>query len=703
MSRKNPIRDRLEADAWRRHPDFAERMARGQRPAGARRALRWEDRALLALAAVLMILLIVRVETARAEEPFWGVEFGGDLAALQAVALHTRIDVEVTGLVARVSVDQVFRNEGLDWAEAVYRFPLPAGAAVDRLRVEAGGRVLEGEIREKAEARRSYEQARDEGRVASLVEQQRADQFETRLANIGAGEEIRVSIGFLAHVGFSGGRYDLDLPLTFTPRYTPADRGTGRLHRFLAAADSGGHTLEIEVRLNTGLPLARIESRFHDIDIEPTAQGYRLSLVDPDTRIDRVFALEWTPEFGLAPEATVTTWDGPDATYALALLAPPLAAAVEPRAREVVFVIDTSGSMEGASLEQAALALRHGLEFLGEDDWFNLVEFNSDARLLFEESLPATALNRTRAARFIDGLKANGGTEMQPALDLALGLPRRDELRQVVFVTDGSVGNERELLSRIGERLGAARLFTVSIGSAPNTWFMRKAALIGRGSHTHIGRPAEVGPRMASLWARIEHPALQNVCIDWGMDAEFYPEIVPDLYAGEPLWLFARLPRAPREVTVCGVLDGRPWEQRARVTASDGGEAIGALWARSKIEALEDGRLFGADEGAVRRQVLDLALEFGLLTRYTSLVAVDRTPVRPESAALETRDVPNLLPAGGTFVSGFSQTAAGWKTQLGLSLLSLLVATGMLLNRVPGRGRSRPPKKPVGPEGPPAA
>ena len=192
---------------------------------------------------------------------------------------------------------------------------------------------------------------------------------------------------------------------------------------------------------------------------------------------------------------------------------------------------------------------------------------------------------------------------------------------------------------------------------------------------------------MAALWARIRHPALQNVCVDWGMEAEFYPEIIPDLYAGEPLWLYARLPREPREVTVCGELDGRHWETTAQPAPGAGGEDIAALWARSRIEALEDGRLFGADADEVRNEVLDLALAFGLLTRYTALVAVDRTPVRLPGEALESRDVPNLLPAGSAFASGFSQTAAGWKAQLALSILSLAVATGMLLNRFPSRPR----------------
>jgi Ca-activated chloride channel family protein len=689
MPKQPSIRDQLETDAWRNYPQFAERRSRQQPETPDRRPLRWEDRALLILAAVLMLLLMVRVETARADE-FWGLEFSGEDRVDQTMALNTSITAEITGLVARIDVTQVFENTGPDWAEAVYRFPLPEGAAVDRVRVEAGNRLLEGEIREKEEARREYAEARAAGKLTSLVEQQRANQFKTRLANIAAGETIRVSISFLAHIDYRDGTYGLQIPMTFTPRWDPhtpaGDRGMGRLHRFLRAEESNGHYLELDIRLNTGLQLASLESRYHDIDIHPALNGYQLYLADPDTRTDRVFELNWTPEFGHAPESTLMTWEGLDATYALLMLAPPLAAALDPQPREVVFIIDTSGSMRGTSLTQARAALLQGLEFLEQDDYFNLVEFNSDARLLFRDSAPATPGHLDRARDFIHDLEADGGTNMAPALDLAMDLQEQPHLlRQIVFVTDGSVGNERDLLATVGEQLGDSRLFTVSIGPAPNAWFMRKAAAVGRGSHTRIGKLEEVEETMSALWTRIENPAVQDLCVDWGMDAEFYPEIIPDLYAGEPLWLYARLPRAPQDVLVCGELDGRYWENTARLLPGGGSDSIATLWARSKVEALEDSRIFGVDPETVRREVVDLALEFGLLTRYTSMIAVDRTPVRPGDAALETRDVANLVPAGSTFSSGFSQTAAGWKLQLLLSLIALLVTTGMLVYLPPSR------------------
>ena len=612
------------------------------------------------------------------------------------------MQVSVTGLVARINVSQAFRNSGRGWSEAVYRFPLPDGSAVDRMTVQVGSRLLVGEIQEKQDARRQYQQAKSSGKIATLVEQQRGNQFETRLANIGPDEEIMVSISFLARVDYRDGSFSLQIPMTFTPRW---DRGG------VPAIESGffneispvptlmpthgtgqdDHYLDLNIDLRTGLSLASLESRYHDVDIHPSLNGYNIYLADPDTRTDRVFELNWTPDFGGVPESTLMTFDGGDAVYAMLMLAPPLAEAISPQPREVIFVVDTSGSMEGVSLTQARAALRQGLGYLGEDDRFNLIHFNSNSHQLFRESKPVYTSYLLEAEAFIDDLVANGGTSMAPALDMALNLPpQAGLLRQVVFITDGSVGNEGELLLQIGQELRDSRLFTVSIGSAPNSWFMRKAAEVGRGNHTQIGRLNEVEESMSRLWSRIQNPAIKNICVDWGMDADFHPEIVPDLYAGEPLWLYARLPFQPREVTICGELEGRPWEQISRVLPGAGDENLATLWARSKIESLEDSRIFGEDPGVIRDAVTDLALEFGLLTPYTSMVAVDRTPSRPEDETLAGEEVPNLLPAGSSASSArFSQTATGWVAQLILSFITLLVATGMLLLSAPSR-KGRP-------------
>jgi Ca-activated chloride channel family protein len=654
-----------------------------------------------------MSLLLIRVETIQASSAVtqdgdqWGLELvskaNGEVRRAHSLAFNTQMNVEVSGLIARVEVSQQFRNEQDGWAEGIYRFPLPDGAAVDRMRVEAGDRALEGEIQEKQTARRSYQKALDSGIKASLVEQQRPNQFETRLANIGPGEDINVVISFLTRVEFHDGTFSLQIPMTFTPRWesdapsrgesvwsAPAPPPVFPDPQFMNDPEEPGlinHRLSIAVDLQTGLSLAQLESRYHDVDIHPTLSGYHVFLSDPDTRTDRMFELSWAPDLKATPQSALLTWDGGDAVYAMLMLAPPLEREVKSQARELIFIIDTSGSMEGASLVQAKSALLEGLALLDGHDRFNLIQFNSHTEMLFESSEHVDPFTLQAATDYIDSLYANGGTNMAPALHTALAMPQHSNLlRQVVFITDGSVGNESDLLLQIAEELGDTRLFTVAIGSAPNTWFMRKAAEIGRGSYTSIAQSSDVAERIIHLWGRIRTPALQDVCVDWGMAAETYPEIIPDLYAGEPLWVLARLPLQPHDITVCGELDGGPWEQHAAPHAGDGSENIATMWARSKVDSLEESRIFGLDEILLKQEITAVALEYGLLTSYTSLVAVDRTPSRPANAGLDTRQVPSMLPSGSTGNSAvFAQTATGWKAQVLLSLITLLIATGFYL------------------------
>jgi len=722
---RQSIRQRLEQDAWARYPELA-RMLR-QRKQQSRNGFdvpayyRWQNRSLLVLCLVLVGLFLVRTAMAEAQSPNpssssgssssavageieWGLQFLSDGQQQHSVALDTLIEADINGLVARVDVQQRFRNDGRSWSEAIYRFPLPAGAAVDRLRVQVGERVIEGQIQEREAARRLYQLARDNGVIAALVEQERPNQFETRLANIGPNEEISVSISFLQRVDFRQGEFSLQLPLTFTPRWDPLPNSDLTSDLANNLADNQGavssdqhfsshdgrddHQLELRLKLRSALELSRISSRYHDMDIHPGLGGYDLALVNPDTRTDRLFELNWTPELGTAPQAALSTWDDGDAVYALLMLAPPLAESTAPQEREVVFIIDTSGSMQGEAMDQAKAALYQGLASLKVDDRFNLIEFNSGSYTLFSASVPPDGNYLEEALNFIQGLEADGGTNMAPALHDAMRLPTQPGLlRQIVFVTDGSVGNEQELLQQIAEQLGDSRLFTVSIGSAPNTGFMRKAAEIGRGSHTHIGQLTDVGERMNELWQRIERPALQNIEVDWGMTADYYPEIIPDLYAGEPLWLVAKLPARPHQILLRGELDGSNWEQESSPYPGAGSDSLATLWARGRVEALQDSRLFlDMDTDALREAIVDVALEFGLLTPYTSLVAVDRTPVRPAAADLSTANVANLLPAGSTIQThGFSPTATGWQLQLLGALLLLLLTVCMLWFCPPAR------------------
>jgi len=653
--------------------------------------MHWQDRILLTVGTILLVLFVIRAETATAAEQEWGLELTIDAGVYTELAIDTGIQLDITGLVARVEITQQFTNRSSQWAEGIYRFPLPQGAAVDQMRIKVGGRLLEGEIQEKETARRTYQKAREAGQTATIVEQQRRNQFETRLANIGPGETIEITIGFLQTVSYSDFSFHLRLPMTFTPRWEPGLRAgkvqanTLNTPAKLPASSATDHGLRLNAGLVSAVEFAAIESRYHDVDIRQVENGYSIELLNPHQVTDRDFELSWTPTLGSHPSASLTTFNDGESIYAQLMLAPPLADAINPQPREVILIIDTSGSMEGASLVQAKSALLHALDSLSADDYFNLLEFNSVTELLYDQSVPVTQSNLYTATNFINGLNANGGTDMAPALKIVLELPEVPQLmRQVVFITDGAVGNETELLQKVAQDLGDSRMFTVAIGHAPNSWFMRKTAEIGRGSYVHIGKPDEVNERMSALWSRIQLPALTNICVDWGESAEFYPEIVPDLYAGEPLWLLARLPSEPTMIELCGELNGLDWHMNVNgwdaAAAIDSGDNLAKLWARKKIEALEDSLMFGADRELTQLEITATALEYGLLTRQTSLVAVDKTPRRKSDESLTRSSIPGLLPAGSPAdLAGYPSTATGWLSQLLLSLLVLLLATAMLV------------------------
>ncbi len=691
------IRDELEKRAWVQNPDLANRLNNrlegGKRHYdGSRRIMRWQDRILLTLGFALLVLLVIRAETAIGDDQVWGLQLNNDSGVYTELAINTAIQLDITGLVSRVEITQSFTNHGSHWAEGIYRFPLPEDAAVDRMRIKVGERVLEGEIQEKETARQTYQNARDAGQTATIVEQQRRNQFETRLANIGPGESIEITIAYLQNVSYSDFSYHLRLPMTFTPRWEPGQQTAGgqlnttlQTPYLIPSFSSNGHGLTLQANLVSAVEFAAIESRYHDVDIRQVENGYQIELLNPHEISDRDFVLSWTPTLQSQPSVSLTTFNDGDSVYAQLMLAPPLADSISPQAREIILIIDTSGSMEGASLDQARAALLHALNSLGPDDYFNLLQFNSETERLFDQSIAVTPTSLYIAQNFISRLKANGGTNMAPALKMALEMPEIPKLmRQVVFITDGAVGNEAELLQKVAQNLGKSRMFTVAIGHAPNSWFMRKTAEIGRGSFVHIAKPDEVETQMSALWGRIQLPALTDICVNWGDTAEYFPEVIPDLYAGEPLWLLARLPAEPTMIGLCGELNDRNWELNVNgwdaASSGVGGDNLAKLWARKKIEALEDGLMFGADPELTQLEITGLALDYGLLTRYTSMVAVDRTPRRDGGESLAVSEIPGLLPTGSSAqLAGYPSTATGWVAQLILSVFVLLLATCMLL------------------------
>jgi Ca-activated chloride channel family protein len=637
------------------------------------------------------------VHTADAQQGTLVLRVDGDLVPVPVV--RTEVTMRITGPVARVHVRQSFVSPADRWLEGVYVFPLPESAAVDGYRMRIGERIVEGELREREAAKQAYAAAREAGRRAALLEQERPNLFTASVANIAPRDAIVVEVDYQQLARWDAGTFALRFPMVVGPRYVPRAPGSsGEFAPAVAVADAdriappvlrpeslpAGYVhnpVSIRIELEAGAPLGALESPTHAIEVREHGDArYSASFTAETVPADRDFELRWSPRPGNAPHAIVFGERTPDATYALLMLLPP---GSERRAsarlsREAIFVIDTSGSMHGASIVQAREALQLALARLEPGDRFNVIEFNSRLRALFDAPRLASAANVATASAWVGRLQAEGGTEMAPALHAALdGREHPGVVRQVVFLTDGAVGNEDELLRLVTARLGDSRLFTVGIGTAPNSHFMTRAAALGRGTFTYIDNVGGVREKMTALFAKLDSPVLKGVEVEWpGAEVEAWPARVPDLYSGEPVVVAARVRGGSGMVRVRGEQNGIAWTSEVALGAADAQAGIGKRWARDKIDALADAeRRAGAAE-AKRAEIIAVALAHGLVTRYTSLVAVDRTPARSSSMELASAPVPTLLPDGwvADSVLGPAAPLPQTATPAGLELCTGLVA-----------------------------
>jgi Ca-activated chloride channel family protein len=615
----------------------------------------------------------------------------------------TDVDIRVSGMVVRATVRQRFRNSHPDWYEGIYVFPLPEDAAVDHLRMRIGDRTVAGEIRERQAAKAVYEQAKQSGRRAALLEQERPNIFTSSVANIGPGEEVEVELEYQQRLRYVQGRYSLRFPMVVGPRYIPGTPdgaliGAGWSPGTDQVPDASRITppvlrpgegvrpinpITLRVTLEAGIPLAAVASAYHPIRVTEPSPSRREIVLEGETHATRDFELTWAVAPARTPRVALLTERKGDRHYGLLMVMPPAGERVTASLpREVIFVIDTSGSMHGASIVQAKEALELAVLRLGPRDRFNVIEFNSSASTLFADARAATPDHLALATRWIRALRAQGGTEMEKAVKLALnGRESPDRVRQVIFLTDGAVGNEDALFRLIAARLGDSRLFTIGIGSAPNSHFMTRAAQSGRGTFTYIGKPDEVKHKMTELFAKLESPVLKNVRVEWpgGAQAESWPQRLPDLYLGEPVIVTAALARTDGEIVVSGTLGEAPWRAAVPLSSAAAGTGMGVLWARDKIAALMDRLREDAPEPEIRAAVVDLALTHHLVTKYTSLVAVDRTPTQPDAAPLKSAALPTNLPDGWTYHAVFGELPQG-ATDARFNLLfgALLLLTAAL-------------------------
>ncbi len=632
-------------------------------------------------APIALLLLLLCTATLRAQQAPGSGEMrfvdAGGVRHVQA-SLDTDVAYRVDGLVADVTLHQRFRNDGARFMQGQYLLPLPPGAAVYAMTLHIGTRTVVGQIKEKQAARKVFAQARTSGRKAALVESDSGNLFRTAVTNVAPGEVVDVELHYWQRIDYRDGTFSLRFPLTYTPRYHQHDAAVDAAHdpgitgpqAFTAARNEPPLRTRIHVTLNPGVPLASVTSPSHTVQSTHHDGIWHVQLHDPSVVPDRDFILRWTPRPQTQPNVASFVENVGGAHYATLMVMPPQQRArILPR--ELILVIDTSGSMEGASIRQARAALDLALANLRPIDRFNVIEFNSDMQMLHPQAVPATPAAVQAARQWVANLQAGGGTEMGPALSAALGGHAPDGyVRQVVFATDGAVDNPSGLINLIDQDLGDSRLFPVAIGSAPNGGFMAEAARHGRGSVTQIPDRHEVSHAMRGLLARLGHPALRNLRVDWPHGARAYPRKLPDLYLGEPLLVTAKLDAPGGRVQLHGQLADRDWNEPVSLDQARPARGLDRLWAQARIDDLQEQLRRGGDAATLKPEIVQTALAAHLVSRFTSLVAVEKNPSRDSGQALRDTQIPNALPAG----SAFAQTATPAPLLMRLAALALLLA-----------------------------
>ncbi len=595
---------------------------------------------------------------------------------IAAPAVASDYTVTISGPTGRTVVTQQFYNPSDAWVEGVYVFPLPDNSAVDTLKIVSGTRVIVGEVKEKQEAKVIYEEAKNKGEAAALLEQDRPNMFTNSVANIGPHEKILVQIEYQQTIAQSSGTYDLRLPLVVAPRYNPTpivqtvDFGVNKnglastkneapQPPVLNPAESAPtNPVSITVNLDAGFALGDVKSAYHKVDIVEKGANARVVTLTGIVPADKDFDLTWTAA-GAAPQAGLfkETVNGHD--YMLGFVTPPVVAANNTfHPREITFVIDNSGSMEGASMPQAKDSLLYGLAQLTPADRFNVIRFDDTMDNLFGAAVQADAQHIAQAKSFVSGLKANGGTEMLAPMKAALTDANPNDknyLRQIVFITDGAIGNEQELFDAIAKGRGRTRVFMVGIGSAPNSYLMTRAAELGRGTFTQIGEGTQVVDKMKDLFGKIGNPVITDIHAQiFGSTAKITPEQLPDLYRGEPVMLMADSGSLSGVLKITGMIGDQPWEVKLPLVDAAQGKGISKLWARRKIAELEVASTLGQiTQAEADKVVLKTALDHQIVSSLTSLVAVDHSPKRPAGYVLTRADVPLNLPSGWVWESVF--------------------------------------------------
>ena len=598
---------------------------------------------------------------------------------------HTDVRASISGFLARVAVTQQFSNPSTEKIEAVYTFPLPQNAAVDDMILTIGARTVRGQIKRREEAQAAYEAARAAGHVAGLLDQERPNIFTQSVANIMPGEQVTVTIRYVETLKYEDGTYEFVFPMVVGPRYIPGQpvgkSGGGwapdtnrvpdasRITPQVAADPNtatpmrAGHDISMEVLLEAGVTIEELGSVLHAVNIQRfNAHSAAIRLSNLAEIPNRDFVLRCRVAGSSIRDAVLAHREDEGGFFTLVLQPPDRIAPRDVTPKELVFVLDSSGSMSGFPIEKAKETMRLALQSLYPRDTFNLITFSGDTRILFPSPVPATPDNLRRAEQFLGGQSGGGGTEMMKAIRAALD-PSDDQghIRIVCFMTDGYVGNDFEIISEI-QRHPNARIFAFGIGNSVNTFLLDQMALQGRGEVEYVSLSDDGSAAARRFHERVRNPLLTDIAVNWGglPVTEVYPRRIPDLFGSKPIVISGRYSRPGHGVVrISGNMAGAPFSRDISVSLPERetkNSVLATLWARTRIDDLM-ARDFGGMQRAdmrpdVREEITRLGLEFRIMTQFTSFVAVEEKIIT-EGGKPRRIEVPVEMPDGVSYQGVF--------------------------------------------------
>lgn len=628
--------------------------------------------AFLALAMWLNQGVIVSAQNGSTQGSLQVLDSSGKPKA-QCPLKHTDVRAEITGFLSRVVVTQEFENTFTEKIEAVYTFPLPQNAAVDDMTMIVGNRTVKGKILRREAAQAVYEAAKTEGKTASLLDQERPNIFTQSVANILPGEQIKITISYVETLKYEAGSYEFIFPMVVGPRYVPGAatgvQGNGFANDTDRVPDGStitprpapegmraGHDISFDLTLDAGVPIDDLQSKTHDVDIE-RIDNHRVHvrLRDLATIPNKDFILRYDVAGKEIADALLAHRTDKGGFFTFILQPPERVSVADVMPKELVFVLDTSGSMGGFPIEKAKETMKLALDSLYPSDTFNLITFSGDTNILFPEPVPATKENLQKAQAFLESRQGGGGTEMMKAIRASLDpSDAQNHVRIVCFMTDGYVGNDMEIIGEVQKHTNA-RVFAFGIGSSVNRFLLDNMAKYGRGEVEYVALNDDGSAAARRFHERVRNPLLTDVSIDWnGLPvADVYPKQIPDLFSAKPVVLTGRYTAGGHGVIrLKGKTSGRDFVREIPVelpNLQSRQDVLGTLWARTRVDDLMGEDYQGMQQGNMKPElketITQLGLEYRLMTQFTSFVAVEEMVVT-DGGQPRRIDVPVEVPEG---------------------------------------------------------